>query len=244
MFKFDRLYGDGKVYDVEVYEVGKRQFKEFCSTLDNIVLSLCRARLNDYVVISAWCDFGHQPSYVDYDRVFRTLNRAIGYVHDMQESNLLSCQMRSSLNHGRHYEVWHIVDDDELWQGWESAVESSKTADDVCSEDAETKDESIIDKVNRLADEAQDNYDLYGVVTQGAADMLDYLNIYCGDYDNLTDDSVDAMDEFWDKLTVWDNRNGHACWNTLIDEETTAELIEYYSDRIWHEDGSLRLREC
>ena len=277
MFTIDRIYGD-----VEVYEVGKRQFNEFCNTLDNIILSFCRVRRNDYVVISGWSSFGHQPSYVDYEHVFRSLDSAIGFVSNMQEANLFAFLKNSfRINHGRHYEIWHIVDDDELWTGWESAVESSKTADysdlevpdedfdeladdaypfgdcwdaciDACtpsgygdSERAETKSETIMEKVNRLGDEAQGNYDLYGGITSGPTDLCDYLGIHWDEYDELADDAKHALQDFWRKLVVWDNRYSRFCWNILIDDDMTADLLkEHYSGRIWHKDGTLRFCEC
>lgn len=171
------------------------------------------------------------------------------------------------------YEIWQICDDDELWTSWiyDSALslevsdeDFDELADDAfpfgdcwdscidaCtptgygdSEKADTESETVLDKAKRLEVEAQGNYDLYGVTTQGPTDILDYLGIYCGDYEELTDDAQDAIGDFWDNLTVLDDRYGHICWNTLIDEEMTAKLAEHYSERIWNGDGSLRFREC
>lgn len=172
------------------------------------------------------------------------------------------------------YEIWQICDDDELWTSWiyDSALslevsdeDFDELADDVfpfgdcwdacidactpaCdgdSEKAETKSETIMEKANRLGDEAQGNYDLYGGITSGLTDLCDYLGIHWDEYDELADDAKHAIQDFWRKLVVWDNRYSRFCWNILIDDDMTADLLkEHYSARIWHNDGSLRFREC
>ena len=81
-----------------------------------------------------------------------------------------------------------------------------------------------------------------GCQVQDSSSLQDLLDIYCG-YENLEEDAQDAIEELFDDLTIFDYSDCNRYWNADIDEDETNALIEKYADRIWHDDGTLRMAE-
>lgn len=79
-----------------------------------------------------------------------------------------------------------------------------------------------------------------GCQVHDSSALADLLDIHC-DYDELDEDARDAIEELFEEMTVIDYDDCNRYWDTSIGEEETNALIERYSDRIWTEDGSLRM---
>lgn len=78
-----------------------------------------------------------------------------------------------------------------------------------------------------------------GCQVNDSSALQDLLDIY--DYEELEEDAQDAIEELFDDLTVFDDSDCNRYWNADIDEDETNALIEKYADRIWTEDGTLRM---
>lgn len=81
-----------------------------------------------------------------------------------------------------------------------------------------------------------------GCQVHDSSALQDLLDIYCG-YENLEEDAQYAIDELFDDLTIFDYSDCNRYWNADIDEDETNALIEKYADRIWYDDGTLRMAE-
>lgn len=80
----------------------------------------------------------------------------------------------------------------------------------------------------------------YGAQTNGAYDLCDLLDITWEEFDRLTEDAREAVDELYDELTVMDYTDCNRYWNEDVDEGMTNILIEKYAERIWNEDGTAK----
>ena len=102
---------------VEVFEVGQQQL------WDMLGVGAC---VGEYVCVSTFGRFG----FVNHD--------PICWVEDIQELNCLLSSLEylckcdiwaldeGYTNYAREYEIWHVVDDADLWQVWEHDVAVAK----------------------------------------------------------------------------------------------------------------------
>ena len=110
--------------NVEVFEVGKRQLKDFVASGTLTVpvyadVPICR---DSYAIVfkTSWFgaiadDITVWPGYYSREDVMGRLPREV----DLNDDDC-------AYGFARHIEVWHVVDDDDLWLAWESEVAYSR----------------------------------------------------------------------------------------------------------------------
>lgn len=81
-----------------------------------------------------------------------------------------------------------------------------------------------------------------GAQVNGAYDLCDIVGFTWEEYDHMTEGAMEALEELYDKLTVFDPQYCNRHWNLDIDEDATNALVEKYADRIFDEDGNVRTK--
>lgn len=129
---------------VEVFEVGKLQLWSWCGWTrrgydsassygcEPLYVSADSLAKGRYVVIEGTAEFGRLYRRNWVVASFTSIRKAVAAVNDYVEYDAYKLGRELSL--GGHvlvhyYEVWHIVDDGELWQAWEAMSDCCQRLD-------------------------------------------------------------------------------------------------------------------
>lgn len=129
MSKESRRYG----YNPDVFEVGRKQaarmlYPHFCAATGNLMRFF-----EPYIVVSAdaWFGISEDLLHVYCASCCETLESAHDFVelaHSADDLNVFSGEDGICSD----YEIWHLMDDDELWDEWESRVADSRLDGFTC----------------------------------------------------------------------------------------------------------------
>lgn len=162
---------------VEIFEVGFEQLGELVgySHRDD---SGCE--IGDYVMISTWICFGGGGHlvYTIFDS-FKSLDKAADKQRYMFASDLYHMQYVAEM-HAHDYEIWHVVDDIDLWGKWDFRVREAKL-------EAQRKASACrisLDNGQTFLDPVRDDVDLQ--------ELIEHLDENPYDWDGIV---VSAMDD-------------------------------------------------
>lgn len=122
---------------VDCFEVGIQQLLDFMGWKSNVRddgwntngsldWTICSVYRDDYVVVRVTCEFGRisRPCVCG---VFRTFDNALNHASVLTdvENECMACRSRE-FDMYFSYEVWHVMDDGDLWQAWDYDSELSR----------------------------------------------------------------------------------------------------------------------
>ena len=105
---------------IEVFEVGLRQLADFRDFLYDDV------SVGDFVVVHAFGRFGYVSSTLTcYKPDTQDLDALLDSYAYLFERDIWAIE-QGFTSYAQEYEIWHVVDDAELWQVWEHDVAVAK----------------------------------------------------------------------------------------------------------------------
>lgn len=127
-------YFDKVVDGIDVFSVGKQQLWDWCSyngreftgwlpEHTSVISYADSLRKGIYLVVELPAVFGRvlKPQLI---ASCTSLKSAVGLALTYDEYRLLACPYGSE--YGCDYEIWHVVDDGDLWQAWDHDAELSR----------------------------------------------------------------------------------------------------------------------
>lgn len=108
-------------YNPDCFDVGRKQAAEL---LFGSSVSFCFPSGHEWLVVSGFCKFGDDVLNIALDMSFRHLYSAADFVQDSWENELYEFDYFLAHCYGYDYEIWHLVDDGELWDEWELKVKT------------------------------------------------------------------------------------------------------------------------
>lgn len=142
---------------VDVFEVGRQQLREL---VDHDI----SFEFGDYVVVSMGAVFGRVSDELTLVEHYFYKYWACHHAENMQR---ISCIIAAETDKACvcEYEVWHVVDDDQLWGSWEARVLDAKI-------ETQRKDDACrisLDNGHTFLDPVRDDADF--------EDLIDYLDV-------------------------------------------------------------------
>ena len=131
-----------KVVDgIDVFAVGKQQLWDWCSWSSRgldcggygaaIICYADSLRKGSYVVVESHARLGQVGKCTVVDS-FGSLRAALSTVKDYLNADAqMFAQLRTGWLYAHDYEIWRVVDDGDLWQGWEQACLSVEHVDTI-----------------------------------------------------------------------------------------------------------------
>lgn len=139
---------------VDCFEVGIQQLLDFMGWKSNVRddgwntngsldWTICSVYRDDYVVVRVTCEFGRisRPCVCS---VFRSFDNALNHASALTyvENECMACRSRD-FDMYFTYEVWHVMDDGDLWQAWDYDSEFSRVDSPVLLDERDIDDDEV-----------------------------------------------------------------------------------------------------
>lgn len=205
---------------VEIFEVGKEQLWRWCGHMGRCCVVEGRVVLNDrfsvmdgvslakgrYVLVCVCVRFGGQLGGWLVCDSFRSRRKAeAAYLGSVEHVEWSMTRYPRAVAYCEHFEVWHIVDDAELWGTWQALV------------DAEREEREALVQLREAGEDCE------VVEFSDMREACDYVEAALGE--RASDYDVEAIAR---DVTVWESRPSvlvlrrsgdafwSACWNHLL----------------------------